>query len=82
MIVLSHFKGHEVAGFGGAIKNLGMGCASAAGKQAQHTARPLIVEEICIGCGKCVVVCPKTAIAIQNEKSSIKSQNASGVLNV
>ena len=82
MIVLSHFKGHEVAGFGGAIKNLGMGCASAVGKQAQHTARPLIIEEVCIGCGKCVGVCPKTAITIQNEKSSIKSQNASGALNV
>ncbi len=78
MIVLSHFKGHEVAGFGGAIKNLGMGCASAAGKQAQHTARPLIVEEICIGCGKCVVACPKTAIAIQNEKSSINKSKCIG----
>ena len=71
MIVLSHFKGHEVAGFGGAIKNLGMGCASAAGKQAQHSALPLIIKAVCTGCGKCVSVCPKAAIKLVNEKSSI-----------
>jgi hypothetical protein len=78
MIVLSHFKGHEVAGFGGAIKNLGMGCASAVGKQAQHSARPLIIEETCIGCGKCIPVCPKTAIALVNDKSSIESSKCIG----
>lgn len=78
MIVLSHFKGHEVAGFGGAIKNLGMGCASAVGKQAQHSARPLIIEEACIGCGKCVLVCPKTAITLVNEKSTIESSKCIG----
>jgi uncharacterized protein len=78
MIVLSHFKGHEVAGFGGAIKNLGMGCASAAGKQAQHSARPRIIEEVCIGCGKCLTVCPKTAIMLMNEKSSIERSKCIG----
>jgi len=64
MIVLSHFKGHDVAGFGGAIKNLAMGCAPPAGKQAQHCARPLNVEERCTGCGRCVSVCPREAIAL------------------
>jgi uncharacterized Fe-S center protein len=78
MIVLSHFKGHEVAGFGGAIKNLGMGCASAVGKQAQHSARPLIIEDVCIGCGKCVTVCPKTAITLVNEKYSIERSKCIG----
>ena len=78
IIVLSHFKGHEVAGFGGAIKNLGMGCASAVGKQAQHSARPLIVGDACIGCGKCVTVCPRMAITLQNEKSSIDHSKCIG----
>jgi uncharacterized Fe-S center protein len=64
MIVLSHFKGHDVAGFGGAIKNLAMGCAPPAGKQAQHCARPLNLEEKCTGCGKCVAVCPGEAISV------------------
>jgi uncharacterized protein len=78
MIVLSHFKGHEVAGFGGAIKNLGMGCASGRGKQAQHSARPLITEEVCTGCGKCTGVCPKNAIMVINEKSSIEQSKCIG----
>ena len=78
IIVLSHFKGHEVAGFGGAIKNLGMGCASAMGKQAQHNARPEIIEEACVGCGKCVAVCPKTAITMMNDKSTIEKAKCIG----
>jgi len=64
MIVLSHFKGHDVAGFGGAIKNLAMGCAPPAGKQAQHCARPIHLEERCTGCGRCVSVCPRGAITL------------------
>jgi uncharacterized Fe-S center protein len=71
LIVLTHFKGHEVAGFGGAIKNLAMGCAPPAGKQEQHTARPLNVEGRCIGCGKCTVVCPREAISLENGKGVI-----------
>ena len=45
MIVMSHFKGHEVSGFGGAIKNLAMGCAPPEGKRAQHQARPFVMKE-------------------------------------
>ncbi|HVP95161.1 MAG TPA: DUF362 domain-containing protein [Methanoregulaceae archaeon] len=71
LLVLSHFKGHEVAGFGGAIKNLAMGCASARGKQEQHSARPLVIKAHCIGCGKCTVVCPKSAISLKRKKSHI-----------
>jgi len=63
MIVLSHFKGHEVAGFGGAIKNLAMGCAPPAGKQAQHCARPIHLPDKCTGCGTCIPVCPREAIS-------------------
>ena len=71
MIVLSHFKGHEVAGFGGAIKNLAMGCAPPAGKRAKHQAKPYTLRDLCTGCGKCMATCPKSAITLDGGKSSI-----------
>jgi uncharacterized Fe-S center protein len=71
MIVLSHFKGHIASGFGGAIKNLGMGCAPREGKRAQHNARPFTIPENCTGCGACMKVCPEKAIAVREKKSSI-----------
>lgn len=72
MIVMSHFKGHEEAGFGGAIKNLAMGCAPAAGKQQQHsTIKPDVKAGKCIGCGRCRSVCPASAITVENNKSKI-----------
>ncbi len=70
MMVLSHFKGHIVSGFGGALKNLGMGCAPPEGKRAQHNARPFTISEKCTGCRKCISVCPKDAIVV-DEKSVI-----------
>lgn len=52
VISLTHFKGHEMAGFGGALKNLGMGCGSRAGKMEMHSAgKPYVKTEDCIGCG-------------------------------
>ena len=58
VISLNHFKGHEEAGFGGAIKNLGMGCGSNEGKRDMHSdGRPLIDAEKCIGCGTCAKHC-------------------------
>lgn len=63
MIVFSHFKGHEMAGFGGAIKNLAMGCAPALGKKDQHAVRFAVKEEGCVSCGACTHVCPQQAIA-------------------
>lgn len=58
MIVVTHAKGHELSGFGGAIKNLGMGCCPGAGKLRQHRVVDLIIDTSkCIGCGKCKAAC-------------------------
>ncbi len=58
MIVISHNKGHEMSGFGGAIKNLGMGCTSRAGKLRQHQVVGLEIDQAkCIGCSKCKASC-------------------------
>ena len=49
-LVLSHFKAHEMAGFGGAIKNLAMGCAPAQGKKEQHAAKFEVTPKLCVAC--------------------------------
>ncbi len=62
-ISLSHFKGHEATGFGGALKNIGMGCGSRAGKMEQHNAgKPLVEEEKCRKCHLCAKSCGQDAI--------------------
>ena len=61
--VISHFKGHVLAGFGGAIKQLGMGCAARGGKLSMHVnAKPFIIPFICKKCGACIAHCPAGAI--------------------
>ena len=68
-IFLNHFKGHEIAGFGGALKNIGMGCGSKAGKYAMHhNTNPDIDTEKCIGCGSCIKWCPPKALDLKNKK--------------
>ena len=58
IISLNHFKGHECTGFGGALKNLGMGCGSRAGKMEMHSyGKPVVMEENCIGCKACAKIC-------------------------
>ena len=65
MIIISHFKGHILAGFGGAIKQLAMGSASRGGKLAQHSSsKPFINPFKCNQCNKCVENCPVNAINI------------------
>ncbi len=72
VISLSHFKGHELTGIGGAIKNVGMGCASRAGKMDQHNdGKPQVVTDLCIGCGKCRAICAFDAPVITNRKAVI-----------
>ena len=71
MIVVSHFKAHLPAGFGGAIKNLGMGCAPALGKAEQHSAKPIFNAELCSGCRSCMEGCPQRAITVGKKISAI-----------
>lgn len=67
-ISLTHFKGHEMTGFGGTIKNIGMGCGSRAGKTEQHSnGKPCIVEEACRGCGKCRKECANDGLVFNEE---------------
>ncbi len=67
VISLSHFKGHEEAGFGGALKNLGMGCGSDAGKREMHEeGRPVVDAEKCIGCGTCATFCAHDGPQLQD----------------
>lgn len=69
LIVLSHVKGHAMTGFGGAIKNLSMGCSSRTGKQRMHSAvKPVIDPEKCRRCGSCVQWCAPGAVKLAGDK--------------
>jgi uncharacterized Fe-S center protein len=75
IIILSHFKGHALAGFGGAIKQLAMGCASRGGKLAQHAnSIPKISYLKCKACGACVRNCPENAIVLEGKAKIIKDK--------
>ncbi len=67
-ISLSHFKGHEIAGFGGAIKNVGMGCGSRAGKMEQHSSgKPKVNPNVCKKCKQCQKICAHSAISYNED---------------
>ena len=71
-ISLTHFKGHEVTGFGGALKNIGMGCGSRAGKMQQHNdGHPHVITELCRSCGRCAKECGSDAISYGTGKAVI-----------
>lgn len=72
LVGVAHFTGHMLTGFGGAIKNIGMGLASRAGKQVQHSCiKPDILKEKCTLCRKCIEFCPVKAITEKDEKAFI-----------
>lgn len=63
IISLNHFKGHEATGFGGALKNLGMGCGSRAGKMEMHSSGKPNSNNKCVGCRQCQKICAHGAIS-------------------
>ena len=79
LIGVAHFKGHELTGFGGTIKNIGMGCASRHGKLEQHSGlSPRIKKKKCTGCGECAASCAQEAISIEEEKAVIDPKKCTG----
>ena len=79
LVVLSHFKCHELSGFGGALKNLAMGCSSRSGKLEQHsTVAPQVAEKQCTACGACLKACVTDAIDLTTGKAVINSARCTG----
>jgi len=72
IISMTHFKGHEMTGFGGTLKNLGMGCASVGGKLFLHSvSSPVIKTDNCVGCKICEKFCAHDAIHVTEKKAKI-----------
>ena len=71
-ISLTHFKGHEMTGFGGAIKNIGMGCGSRAGKTDQHSSgKPHIETNRCRGCRRCQRECANQGLVFDETEKKM-----------
>jgi uncharacterized Fe-S center protein len=77
ILSVAHFKGHELSGFGGAIKNMGMGGASRAGKLDQHSTTKPYVRPNCVACGACAPWCPADAITV-SEAALIDAERCIG----
>ncbi len=79
LIVVTHFKAHELSGFGGALKNMGMGCAAREGKLAQHsTLGPRVNRDACTGCALCTGYCATKAIGVRQKKATIEGHKCIG----
>jgi len=77
LITVTHFKGHELSGFGGALKNLGMGCASREGKLNQHSnISPQVKGKACKGCERCLVWCAQEAISMLSPQSGVETKQS------
>ena len=75
LVVVTHFKGHELSGFGGALKNLGMGCSSREGKLTQHSnISPRVKGKACKGCETCLTWCAQEAISMLPLKSGVETK--------
>ncbi len=75
LVVVTHFKGHELSGFGGALKNLGMGCSSREGKLSQHSnISPQVKGKACKGCQTCLSWCAQQAISMLPLKSGVETK--------
>jgi uncharacterized Fe-S center protein len=69
MVVVTHVKGHEATGFGGVLKNVGMGLGCRSAKQRMHSDfRPEVTAEKCTACSRCVKWCPVSAIVINPDR--------------
>ena len=75
LLCATHFKGHELSGFGGALKNLGMGCASREGKLSQHSSiSPKVKRKTCTGCRRCLQWCPVEAISMAFPPAEVREK--------
>lgn len=75
LAVLSHITGHIMSSYAGALKNVGMGMSSRAGKQVQHSSvKPSVIKKNCVMCGACIDICPVQAISRRDEKAFIDSK--------
>jgi uncharacterized protein len=77
LIGVTHFKGHELSGFGGALKNLGMGCSSREGKLSQHSnISPKVKGKTCKGCERCLGWCAQEAISMRPPQSGVETKQS------
>lgn len=79
VVCVSHPTGHVAMGYGGAIKNLGMGLASRKGKLTMHSSvKPSVARDRCTGCGHCIPWCPEAAIAMREDAAEIDAAKCIG----
>jgi hypothetical protein len=76
LIGVTHFTGHELSGFGGMLKNLGMGCASREGKLSQHSnISPQVKGKTCNGCKRCLTSCAYDAILMKSPERNVEKKS-------